>query len=49
MVDTSNAAETDGVRNIQEILKEDVFVDAEKNASRHAETVVQRVGEVHEL
>ena len=37
LADTLEAAEADGVRNFEEILKEDAFVDANKeNVSRRA-------------
>ena len=50
-----DAVVADGVRNFEEILKEDAFVDANEHASRRAALysvlagLVQRVGEVHEL
>ena len=44
-----HAAEADGVRNIEEILKEDVFIDANKRKCIKAIRELYRVREVHEL
>ena len=45
-----DAAEADGVRNLEEILTEDALVDASTEKMGPGEhKVAQRVGEVHEL
>ena len=43
-----DAAEADGVRNLEEILEENAFVMQTKKCVK-ASRVVQRVGEVHKL
>ena len=44
-----NAAETGGVRNAQEILKDDEFVDAKREECIKVREEMCNVGDVHEL
>ena len=48
-MDNLDGAEADGVRNLEEISKENAFADANQKTSLMASRELYSVGEVHEL